>query len=152
MKMDNGIKIFNYYGEKVYEETVDELYQVEWRPYIKGTYPQKEIVAKVGTTTTATAKYRHPNFTGRGGPVGSKVLLSDSLSCSSIQPKDSGPTRYTPAGAASRGPVGGTPIGGGPIGGSPAGSPGQGMKPTGGPFNSDPRKKGTQAQGRYSTL
>lgn len=28
MKMDNGIKVFNYYGEKVYEETVDELYQV----------------------------------------------------------------------------------------------------------------------------
>jgi len=108
MKMDNGIKIFNYLGEKLYEESLDELYQVEWRPYPRGTYPQKDIVAKA-TTTAAPAKYRHPNFTGRGGSLDGNKTGAD------------GPTRYTPSGGAYRPPVGGTLVGGTPVGGGPVG-------------------------------
>lgn len=59
--MDNGIKVFNYLGELVYEERVPDLYQVNWRPSPKGSFPQKEIEVAKKATTEGPAKYRHPH-------------------------------------------------------------------------------------------
>eukprot|EP01126_Amoeba_proteus_P053299 TRINITY_DN6491_c0_g1_i2.p1 TRINITY_DN6491_c0_g1~~TRINITY_DN6491_c0_g1_i2.p1 ORF type:complete len:433 (+),score=145.64 TRINITY_DN6491_c0_g1_i2:761-2059(+) len=98
MKMDNGIKIFNYHGEKVYEEAVEELYQVEWCPEPKGTYPKRDISPPRATKTTAAAqpaKYRHPHFTECSTVVGGV---------------ESTPVRYSPSGLPMRQLVGGTPV------------------------------------------
>lgn len=111
MKMDNGIKIFNYHGELVHEEKVPELYQVHWRPFLKGTFPQKEVEAPK-KLTTGPALYRHPH--AAAAPVASSGG------------RGSGPVRYTPPGAgqprqvvgcnpvANRVPVGGGAVVGGP--------------------------------------
>eukprot|EP01127_Copromyxa_protea_P009110 TRINITY_DN2120_c0_g1_i1.p1 TRINITY_DN2120_c0_g1~~TRINITY_DN2120_c0_g1_i1.p1 ORF type:complete len:556 (-),score=141.74 TRINITY_DN2120_c0_g1_i1:40-1464(-) len=125
MKMDNAIKIYNYYGEKVYEEPVEELYQVEWKPYLRGTYPQKPIVIKATTTAAAAAapaKYRHPHFTGKASVPGSNATAA------------SGPTRFTPSGASRSGPVGGGPVGGGPVGN-------KAPKKPAGPLSEEDKKK-----------
>jgi len=88
MRVDNGIKIFNYIGELVYAESIPELYKVGWRPSALGEYATLPIVYKPITTNTNTntstpntdttkpttplpvGTYRHPNFAKSQAVVG----------------------------------------------------------------------------------
>jgi len=99
MKMDNGIKVFTYNGELVHEEKIPELYQVNWRPFLKGSFPQKEIEAPK-KQVAEPAKYRHPHAAAASsGAIDSRG-------------RGGGPVRYTPGGQPNRVPVGGgTPVG-----------------------------------------
>jgi len=108
MKMDNGIKVFNYHGELVYEEKVLELYQCNWRPCIKGAHPPKEIEPakklKSGQLSTAEPpKYRPPH-----------AVANQSQSALDSRGRG-GPVRYTPGGTAVRGTIGGGNV----VGGTP---------------------------------
>jgi len=115
--MDNGIKIFNYNGELIYEEDITELFHVHWRPQPPDTYPVQPIVAVAASPrakkiapVAAPKPYRHPHFSGN--------------SSVSQAPKAT-PTRYTPGVQGARSPPGGTPVGGTLVGGTlDTGSPG----------------------------
>jgi len=137
LRMDNGIKIYNYHGELVHEEKQEELWQVHWRPAPQGHFPLRPISPMKsrpaqsvgGSVSTASAqtqepkKYRHPNFTG------ASVTYT---------PKPAGPVRYSPSGAPVRNPVGGNPVGGNPVGGNPVGGNPVGGKPVGKPMGGHP--------------
>eukprot|EP01121_Diplochlamys_sp_Union-15-3_P017588 TRINITY_DN621_c0_g2_i1.p1 TRINITY_DN621_c0_g2~~TRINITY_DN621_c0_g2_i1.p1 ORF type:complete len:591 (+),score=116.70 TRINITY_DN621_c0_g2_i1:190-1773(+) len=80
MRVDNGIKIFNYNGELVFEQSISDLYRVGWCP-AKG-FPQIPLIYKELPTDTGGAEtksvytppgaYKHPNFArSQAGPVGS---------------------------------------------------------------------------------
>jgi len=81
MKVDNGMKILNYYGELMFQQSIPDLYKIEWRPLPSSLYPVEPIIHKKIQDTT-TAKYRHPNFSASKTPVGGKPVSS------------SGPVRY----------------------------------------------------------
>jgi len=82
LRVDNCFQIWTPDGNLIYEETVPELSKISWRPALPGVFPIRKLVASkvdsqitaatttTTTTTTATtsqpAKYRHPNFSGRG--------------------------------------------------------------------------------------
>jgi len=99
MRIDNGIKIFNYNGELLYEEEIPELIHVHWRPQPPDLYPVQPIVAanpraKKIAPVAAPKPYRHPHFSGNSStvPQGAKAT----------------PTRYTPGGQSVRALPGGT--------------------------------------------
>eukprot|EP00163_Fabomonas_tropica_P002032 TRINITY_DN1151_c0_g1_i2.p1 TRINITY_DN1151_c0_g1~~TRINITY_DN1151_c0_g1_i2.p1 ORF type:complete len:609 (+),score=190.58 TRINITY_DN1151_c0_g1_i2:84-1910(+) len=41
LRVDNGYKVYTYYGELVKEEKVEELYQIKWRPALPSVYPDR---------------------------------------------------------------------------------------------------------------
>eukprot|EP01103_Thecamoeba_quadrilineata_P017271 TRINITY_DN6049_c0_g1_i1.p1 TRINITY_DN6049_c0_g1~~TRINITY_DN6049_c0_g1_i1.p1 ORF type:complete len:577 (+),score=99.31 TRINITY_DN6049_c0_g1_i1:1459-3189(+) len=88
IRVDNGYKIFDFQGNFLQEDKVNELTGVNWRPALSGVYPnvkhnftRKDLATSntTTTTTTSTAKYRHPNFTGNS---------------TSLRKEDDGPRKY----------------------------------------------------------
>merc|ERR1712228_822350 len=41
MTVDNGFRIYKYNGHKLYEEKFDRLYQIAYRPNLRGVYPPR---------------------------------------------------------------------------------------------------------------
>mmetsp|Transcript_10673 Transcript_10673/g.12873 ORF Transcript_10673/g.12873 Transcript_10673/m.12873 type:complete len:591 (+) Transcript_10673:20-1792(+) len=41
MKVDNGITMYTYYGDKVFEKSYSELYSAKWRPRTADVYPDR---------------------------------------------------------------------------------------------------------------
>jgi len=77
IRVDNGYKIWTFDGDLIYEEPVNELYQVGWKP---GKYQNKIPLFKKKIETNesnnnnnnlapSTGKYRHPNFSGNAQAV-----------------------------------------------------------------------------------
>jgi translation initiation factor 2A len=72
-QIDNEFSIWKHNGERVFEQSYQELYQVLWRPSRYGVYPNRPasprkepIVAAAKSEQPATklAPYRPPHFSG----------------------------------------------------------------------------------------
>jgi len=90
MRQDNGIKIFNYNGELIYQEDIPELFSAHWRPQSPDIYPIGNLIPPNPEATkipplAAPKPYRHPNFSG-----------ATASPPTTTQTK--APTRYTPTG------------------------------------------------------
>jgi len=106
MRQDNGVKIFNYHGELIYQEDITELLTAHWRPRSPELFPITALIppnpkAKKIAPLAAPKPYRHPNFSG-------------TASASTPQGPKTTATRYTPGGQAQRTIPGGIPVGGEP--------------------------------------
>eukprot|EP01128_Nolandella_sp_AFSM9_P010887 TRINITY_DN75_c1_g1_i1.p1 TRINITY_DN75_c1_g1~~TRINITY_DN75_c1_g1_i1.p1 ORF type:complete len:608 (+),score=157.13 TRINITY_DN75_c1_g1_i1:267-1826(+) len=122
IRVDNGIKIFDYKGFLKEEFTHEELFAVQWRPAPAPAEPRpisprrgatSEMSAQksksAGGAPASTGAYRHPRWSGANTRLNSQKATG-------------GPTRYTAHGIATRGPVGGGRlVGGNPVGGTPVG-------------------------------
>jgi len=72
MRVDNGFKVWSYDGKLLYQESVEEIYQINWRPALPNVFsnrppsPRLYSAAKVETITSPSkpAKYVHPNAVG----------------------------------------------------------------------------------------
>lgn len=144
IRIDNGVKYFDCYGQLVHELRIPELFEVRWLPWAPALVaplmgrpisPRRAVKAPAtnaagsgaptAAKTTSTPSsgggvYRHPNWRG------SETSISAPRSAAPT------PTKYDAHGNAVRTPVGGTvktaaPIGGTPVGGKPVGG-----KPVGG--------------------
>jgi len=125
MRQDNCVKIYTFNGELVYNESVEELFMVHWRPFPLGQFPPPPITlpsssaSSTGTPGSVSPEkpkvYRHPNFTG-------------SSSSSSTKPtQTAAPTKYTPPShSGNRVPVGGKLVGDSPAQNNNAGRGGKG--------------------------
>jgi len=88
MRVDNGFKVWSYDGKMLYQETVEEIYQINWRPAAPNTFPNRPPSPRLysGAKTeapaapTKPAKYVHPNAVGR--------------TVASIKREEDGPTKY----------------------------------------------------------
>jgi len=88
MRVDNGFKVWSYDGKMLYQETVEEIYQINWRPAAPNTFPNRPPSPRLysGAKTEAPAapakpaKYVHPNAVGR--------------TVASIKREEDGPTKY----------------------------------------------------------
>lgn len=70
MTVDNGIKIFKPDGTITYEQRIEKLYQVDWRPYPTALFPTPRISLPHGAVAEKKEPkpglYRHPNFSDDG--------------------------------------------------------------------------------------
>ena len=77
LRVDNGFKMWHHSGSLIYEENVDELFQVGWRPEPASQFPAiravspppKPIKINAGNTTAAASPkpagaYRPPHLRG----------------------------------------------------------------------------------------
>ncbi|KAI9323826.1 eukaryotic translation initiation factor eIF2A-domain-containing protein [Dichotomocladium elegans] len=82
LRVDNGFKMWHHTGCLVYEEAVEELYQVDWRPESASVYPTmraaspppKPIKILPGKATAAASSkpagaYRPPHLRGSNAPT-----------------------------------------------------------------------------------
>jgi len=103
MRQDNGIKIFNYHGELIYQEDIPELFSVHWRPHSPDLYPIGNLIppnpsANKIPPLAAPKPYRHPNFSG--------------TTPTSTTPPKATPIRYSPGGQVAKNKPGGMIVGG----------------------------------------
>eukprot|EP01129_Flabellula_baltica_P008655 TRINITY_DN3465_c0_g1_i1.p1 TRINITY_DN3465_c0_g1~~TRINITY_DN3465_c0_g1_i1.p1 ORF type:complete len:581 (+),score=154.14 TRINITY_DN3465_c0_g1_i1:25-1743(+) len=64
LRIDNGIKIFTYNGELVFEENIDDLYKVEFTPNAEDAPRSKfTIEVRKAEEKKEVGIYRHPRFT-----------------------------------------------------------------------------------------
>ncbi|MEW5320441.1 MAG: hypothetical protein WDW38_011515 [Sanguina aurantia] len=72
LRVDNGFKVFTYYGEQVSSQAVPVLYQASWRPAPEGTYtdrPQSpDRLAASGTPSGGASGGRDKSSTPVGPP------------------------------------------------------------------------------------
>lgn len=83
MTVDNGIKIFKPDGTIVYEQPMEKLYQVEWRPYLPNVFPTPRFSLPHGVAAEKEPKpglYRHPNFSDDGRHSEEQVLGPQKIS------------------------------------------------------------------------
>jgi len=75
IRVDNGYQVWNHDGTLIHQETIEELYQMMWRPALPGIFPNKPLVlskqeeAVSSPSQTPPAKYRHPNFSGSAAVI-----------------------------------------------------------------------------------
>ncbi|KAJ8658740.1 hypothetical protein O0I10_005464 [Lichtheimia ornata] len=82
LRVDNGFKMWHHSGSLIYEESVDELFQVGWRPEPASAYPAmrglspppKPIKISAGKTPAASSPkpagaYRPPHLRGNNAPA-----------------------------------------------------------------------------------
>lgn len=82
LRVDNGFKMWHHSGSLIYEESVDELFQVGWRPEPASAYPAmrglspppKPIKISAGKTPAAASPkpagaYRPPHLRGNNAPA-----------------------------------------------------------------------------------
>ena len=72
LRVDNGWKIWNTDGSLQYEQKLNDLYQISWRPTPSSLYPNRkpkrtDVVVKQ-VEAPKPAKYRHPNFAASSAP------------------------------------------------------------------------------------
>ncbi|KAJ2448877.1 hypothetical protein EV183_005202 [Coemansia sp. RSA 2336] len=75
LRVDNGIRIWHYSGALVFNQPIDELYHVEWRPAPAAAYPQRaslsplppgiEIRAPAAAAARPAGAYRPPHARNR---------------------------------------------------------------------------------------
>ncbi|KAF7726517.1 hypothetical protein EC973_008648 [Apophysomyces ossiformis] len=82
LRVDNGFKMWHHTGTLIYEESVDELFQVGWRPEPASKYPMRAISPaptpiKILSSGNAASKpnpqptgaYRPPHMRGNATPT-----------------------------------------------------------------------------------
>lgn len=83
MKMDNEIKIFSIYGQLLFEEKRNDLFQTEWRSLPTNLFPLQPIQPpnskKIEIQEKGPEKYRHPNFSANKTPIGGKVAAKPQI-------------------------------------------------------------------------
>ncbi|KAJ2964371.1 hypothetical protein NQZ79_g682 [Umbelopsis isabellina] len=84
LRVDNGFKMWHYTGTLVYSESIDELYQIDWRPAPATSYPMRALSPApkpIKTDTNGTESkpaaqplgaYRPPHLRGSATPPLSK--------------------------------------------------------------------------------
>ncbi|ORX56481.1 eIF2A-domain-containing protein [Piromyces finnis] len=82
LRVDNGYKIWHYTGVKVFQEEINELYQVQWKPIAVDNFIEKTNLAPAPEpfiggpeTEVKVGVYRPPGARGRNTP--SNILHKD---------------------------------------------------------------------------
>jgi len=144
IRIDNGIKYFNCYGDLLHELQIPELFEVRWatwppsliaalrskpispRRAMKATVAGSNLTSKNSSVQAATssAKSPSPASSSSSSTVYRHPNWRGGTETSISTPKTSTspmPTRYDASGNVSRTLVGGVPLlGGNPVGGNPA--------------------------------
>lgn len=100
LRVDNGFKMWHYTGTLIYHESIDELYQISWRPASAVSYPMRALspapkpvkAESHGETTKPAAQpagaYRPPHLRGTVTPP---LFKGDGSKASTPPPRPSIP-------------------------------------------------------------
>lgn len=82
LRVDNGFKLWHHSGSLIYEEEIEELYQISYRPQPISLYPARSISppptpikvlpskgSAAKSTTAPTGAYRPPHLRGNAQPM-----------------------------------------------------------------------------------
>jgi len=98
MKVDNGITIYTYYGEKVLEKKYTELYAAKWRPYLLDVYPDRPQSPSLKDRTkseTKTNAAEKKTFVAYRPPGATSSRVADMMRA---ERAGSGPKKMAPTG------------------------------------------------------
>jgi translation initiation factor 2A len=147
IRIDNGIKYFDCYGQLLHEISIPELFEVRWVPWAptlvtslrsRPLSPRRAVkpLAALPSSSSASGVSSSPSPTGKSGAATSAASTvyrhpnwkGSATSISAPKSEAATPVKYDAMGNAARGstpiggkPIGGTPIGGKPVGGNPVG-------------------------------
>eukprot|EP00483_Globobulimina_turgida_P003440 UN03446 len=84
MTVDNGFRIYKYNGSKLYEEKLERLYQIAYRPSLGDVYPDKMVSVKALAQSQpiplkkakAKTKYVPPHLRNKGNKKKAKGTRS----------------------------------------------------------------------------
>lgn len=107
LRVDNGFKVWHHSGTLIYEESLDELYQVGWRPEPASKYPAIRNTSPAPTpikilpsakpvqkSAAPTGAYRPPHM--RGGAAPTSLAEREAMLSRGQTPGGAGGRRHVP--------------------------------------------------------